>query len=124
MRLRYLVLAFILGAFSLAVQAQGPAQRRNGDDGYRGGSNVNVTINGQHHYRDRGDYDDDDGRPPGWSRGRKVGWGGCDLPPGQAKKHGCYAGHHYRYRTRRSGTHVVYNGPHGTAEVHVPDRTR
>lgn len=30
-----------------------------------------------------------DNRPPGWNRGRKVGWGNCDLPPGQAKKYGC-----------------------------------
>jgi hypothetical protein len=29
------------------------------------------------------------GRPPGWSKGRKTGWGNCDLPPGQAKKYGC-----------------------------------
>jgi len=29
------------------------------------------------------------GRPPGWDRGRKTGWGDCDVPPGQAKKHGC-----------------------------------
>ena len=29
------------------------------------------------------------GRPPGWDRGRKVGWGNCDMPPGQAKKYGC-----------------------------------
>jgi hypothetical protein len=28
-------------------------------------------------------------RPPGWNRGRKVGWGNCDVPPGQAKKIGC-----------------------------------
>ena len=26
-------------------------------------------------------------RPPGWNRGRKVGWRGGRLPPGQAKKH-------------------------------------
>jgi len=30
-----------------------------------------------------------DGRPYGWSRGRKTGWGHCNLPPGQAKKYGC-----------------------------------
>ncbi len=24
--------------------------------------------------------------PPGWSRGRKVGWQGGSMPPGQAKK--------------------------------------
>jgi hypothetical protein len=26
------------------------------------------------------------GDPPGWSRGRKTGWGGLGMPPGQAKK--------------------------------------
>jgi hypothetical protein len=29
------------------------------------------------------------GRPPGWDRGRKTGWGNCHVPPGQAKKEGC-----------------------------------
>ena len=31
-------------------------------------------------------------RPPGWDHGRKVGWGDCDVPPGQAKKMGCRNG--------------------------------
>jgi hypothetical protein len=26
------------------------------------------------------------GHPPGWSRGRKVGWRGGNMPPGLAKK--------------------------------------
>jgi hypothetical protein len=39
------------------------------------------------------------GRPPGWDRGRKVGWGNCDLPPGQAKKYGC-SGFVFRDRFR------------------------
>lgn len=128
MRLRILVVAFLFGVFVIAAQGQRPAKRRNGDDGYRGGyrggSNVTVTVNGHHPYRDRGDYDDDDGRPPGWSHGRKVGWRGCDLPPGQAKKQGCYGGRRYGYRTRRSGSRVVYNGPHGSAEVSIPHRDR
>jgi hypothetical protein len=29
------------------------------------------------------------GRPPGWDKGKKTGWGNCDVPPGQAKKEGC-----------------------------------
>ena len=29
------------------------------------------------------------GRPHGWDRGRKTGWGYCDVPPGLAKKYGC-----------------------------------
>ncbi len=39
--------------------------------------------------RERAEYRDrDDRRPPGWSKGRKTGWGNCDLPPGLAKKSG------------------------------------
>lgn len=42
-----------------------------------------------------------DSRPPGWTRGKKAGWRDCGLPPGQAKKYGCYtyihAGHRYFY---------------------------
>ena len=62
------------------------------------------------HHRDRdddrwdrrGSYEyrtfDRDGRPPGWVRGHKVGWTYCGLPPGQAKKYGCYS---YMYQRRR-----------------------
>ena len=64
-------------------------------------------------------------RPPGWSKGKKTGWGDCGLPPGQAKKYGCrtytYQGRpHYYYRddqgriiVRRPTVHV-----HGDADVH------
>jgi hypothetical protein len=56
------------------------------------------------HERD-GDHDranDRDGhgpskRPAGWDKGKKTGWGNCDVPPGQAKKVGCNpgtSGHH------------------------------
>ena len=41
-----------------------------------------------------GDHDRDDNRgpskrPAGWDKGKKTGWGDCDVPPGQAKKVGC-----------------------------------
>lgn len=48
-----------------------------------------------------------DGRPPGWNRGKKTGWGNCGLPPGQAKKYGAcrmyvYDGRpHYYYQDER-----------------------
>jgi len=29
-----------------------------------------------------------DGNPPGWSKGKKAGWGDSDMPPGLAKKEG------------------------------------
>lgn len=44
------------------------------------------------------------GGPPGWYRGRKVGWGGCGLPPGLARKYGCY-GSGFAYRGR-PGTQI------------------
>lgn len=39
-----------------------------------------------------------DGRPPGWSRGEKTGWGNCGMPPGHARKGGCRT---YVYQERR-----------------------
>jgi len=47
-----------------------------GDPGYGG-------------YVQYGNEDYGYGRPQGYDRGRKRGWRGCDLPPGQAKKYGC-----------------------------------
>lgn len=38
--------------------------------------------------------------PPGWRKGRKTGWGGCDVPPGQAKKVGCTPGRGWRDHDR------------------------
>ena len=73
-------------------------------------------------YRSYGDRDD---RPPGWSRGKKTGWGDCGLPPGQAKKHGCrtyvYEGRpHYYYQDERG--RIIVRRPiievHGGVDVH------
>ena len=61
------------------------------------------------HAREHRDNDDKrkgftakhDRRPPGWDHGRKVGWGGCNVPPGQAKKVGCQdQGHRHEAHTR------------------------
>ena len=70
-------------------------------------------------------YGDRDGRPPGWSRGKKTGWGDCGLPPGQAKKYGCrtysYQGRsHYYYRDEQG--RIIIRRPiieaHGDVAVH------
>ena len=56
-------------------------------------------------------YEDPDERPPGWSRGKKTGWGNCGLPPGQAKKYGCqtyvYQGRPYYYYQDEGGRIIV-----------------
>jgi hypothetical protein len=73
-------------------------------------------------YRIFGERDD---RPPGWSKGKKTGWGNCGLPPGQAKKYGCrtytYQGRpHYYYRDDQG--RIIVRRPeihgHGGADVH------
>ena len=58
--------------------------------------------------------------PPGWSHGKKKGWGGCDVPPGQAKKVGCHPySHHedHHHTTRPVSKPVVLQRP--GAEVHA-----
>ena len=60
-----------------------------------------------------------DSRPPGWSRGKKTGWGDCGLPPGQARKYGChtytYEGRPYYYYQDNEGRFIVRRP---TIEVH------
>jgi len=55
-----------------------------------------------------------DERPPGWSHGKKSGWGNCGLPPGQAKKYGCRA---YVYEGR---PHYYYQDEEGRIIVRRP----
>jgi hypothetical protein len=59
-------------------------------------------------------YRDRDGRPPGWNRGKKTGWGNCGLPPGQAKKYGC---HSYTYQ---GVPHYYYQDDQGQIIVRRP----
>ena len=70
-------------------------------------------------------YGDRDGRPPGWSRGKKTGWGNCGLPPAQAKKYGCrtyvYQGRPTYYYQDEAGQ-IFVRRPiievHGSVVVH------
>ena len=70
-------------------------------------------------------YGDRDERPPGWSHGRKTGWGNCGLPPGQAKKYGCrtyvYQGRPHYYYQDEAGQ-IFVRRPiievHGSVVVH------
>jgi hypothetical protein len=62
--------------------------------------------------------------PPGWSHGKKTGWGDCGMPPGQAKKYGCrtytYQGRPYYYFQNESGQILVRRPAievHGGVEI-------
>jgi hypothetical protein len=59
-------------------------------------------------------YGPQDGHPPGWSHGKKTGWGNCGLPPGQAKKYGCYT---YSYQGQ---SYYYYQEPEGQIVVRRP----
>jgi hypothetical protein len=64
---------------------------------------------------------DEHGRPPGWDRGKKTGWGDCDLPPGLAKKQGCHSFHHETHHTVSGTTShpVVVRRPRAEAHARV-----
>jgi len=64
---------------------------------------------------------DEHGRPPGWDRGKKKGWGDCDVPPGQAKKQGCDSFHHdSRHTVHTTTSHpAIVRRPRAEAHAHV-----
>ncbi len=117
---RWLVLfALTVLAFAAPAMADnGKAKARNAnhrftdDDDRRGARD---RDNDRWQRRDGYEYrvfGDRDARPPGWSHGKKTGWGNCGMPPGQAKKNGgcrtySYRGRpHYYSRDQRGNTIV------------------
>jgi hypothetical protein len=54
------------------------------------------------------------GRPPGWDKGKKTGWGNCDVPPGQAKKEGCRGTTSHRTVTTQRRTYPARTYPRRT----------
>lgn len=59
-------------------------------------------------------YGPGQGLPPGWSHGKKTGWGNCGMPPGQAKKYGCQT---YTYQGR---PYFYYRDDDGRMNVRRP----
>jgi hypothetical protein len=81
------------------------------DQGRRGDRDDRWERRGGYEYR----VYDRDGRPPGWSKGKKTGWGNCGLPPGQAKKYGCRT---YVYEGR---PHYYYQDDYGRIIIRRPE---
>jgi hypothetical protein len=80
------------------------------------------------HHRDHGrkDYDHHgaSARPAGWDKGKKTGWGGCDVPPGQAKKVGCHPDrrdhhHDYHHDVRHRERHDGHRDDHRPRPVYT-----
>jgi len=57
---------------------------------------------------------------PGWAEGRKVGWGGNNPPPGQAKRdeHHYYRHHHYERHHHWDRDHDRFRHEHERHEEH------
>ena len=128
--MRWLQVLFVLGAFALAA----PLVTAQGNGKAKGNPHKNQAVDGDSRddsegWERRGDYEyrtyGERGYPPGWSKGKKTGWGNCGLPPGQAKKYGCqtyqYQGRDYYYYRDEVG-HIVIRRPsihiHGGIDVH------
>jgi hypothetical protein len=125
--------ALILGmALSTGASAQGNSGNAHGNG--HGNPHNNAQRDDDH---DRDDHDG--GRwesrngweyrtyergqvPPGWNKGKKTGWGNCNLPPGQAKKYGCnqyrYQGRDYYYY-KDEGGRIILRRPSIDAHVHI-----
>jgi hypothetical protein len=110
-------LQFLL-AFVLCVTLTPGAYAKGGHGNGHGGDRD------KHADRDRdrdGDHDrdSDEKRPAGWDKGKKKGWGDCDVPPGQAKKQGCHPGsnHHVARTHDRDIDHDRDRDRHSTRSV-------
>ena len=79
----------LLPAVALAKD-HGKGHDRDDDDRKRFTHHDNDRDKDHDRDHDKDRDHDRDKRPPGWSKGKKTGWGNCNLPPGQAKKQGCH----------------------------------
>jgi hypothetical protein len=135
MKQRFFWILMLGAALSTSALAQGNSGNAHGKGHGKGNPH-----NAQGDDRDRDQDRDGDGwevrngweyrnyqpgqNPPGWSKGKKTGWGNCNLPPGQAKKYGCnqyrYQGRDY-YWYKDDGGRIIVRRPsihvHGDAHV-------
>ncbi len=126
---RWLAILALMAALGVAAPNLLADHGWDKDKGNPHGKHFRDDEHGRRGDHDRGRRDDDrwerrgryeyrtydrDGRPPGWARGRRVGWGYCGLPPGQAKKYGCWS---YMYQGRR---YYYYHNDDGLIIVRRP----
>ena len=97
-----------------------PHNAEQSDDGDQGHDGRWESRDGWEYRAYQGDE-----RPPGWGKGKKKGWGNCDMPPGQAKKYGCnsytYEGRQYHWYQDEGGRIIVRRpviSAHAGIEIH------
>ncbi len=111
---RLIAMLALLGALAMVAPAAS-ADNGKGKGKEKKNPHASAGMNDDRGWEHRGGYEyrtyQKGERPPGWSEGKKTGWGDCDLPPGQAKKYGCrtyvYQGRHHYYYQDEKGRIVV-----------------
>jgi hypothetical protein len=129
MRKCYSMLLAVAVCLALSGTALAKGDHGNKSHGNSGHGNTMAADRGHGHDHDADDNDDHghghgknknkdkdhhtsgtagpSNRPPGWDKGKKTGWGDCDLPPGLAKKQGCHS-------TQSANAHPRHHEYHGT----------
>ena len=72
-----LIAALGLGTPLLADHGNGKGHDKHDDGGWERRDGYEYHTYGEHE------------NPPGWSKGKKTGWGHCDVPPGHPKPADC-----------------------------------
>jgi len=131
MKQRYFWTLILGAALSVTASAQGNSGNAHGN-GHGKGNPHNAQNDNDHDRDDHHGWEVRDGweyrtydkghPPPGWSKGKKTGWGNCNMPPGQAKKYGCnqyrYEGRDY-YWYRDEHDRIIIRRPSIDAHVHI-----
>ncbi len=120
----------LLAALALAVALTFGGPSLMADHGQKGNKHEhgNPHMEDNHGWQQQGGYEyrsyAKGGVPPGWSKGKKTGWGNCGMPPGQAKKYGCrmyvYQGRPYYYYYDNAGQIIVRRpviAVHGSVDI-------
>ena len=97
--LQILALAVCLGLLPAAASAKGGPPANKGKSSNQHSSDKDKDKEKHHEDNDRDDRHAGRGHghehqaaasnPPGWDKGKKTGWGDCNVPPGLAKQRGC-----------------------------------
>src|SRR3954471_21509772 len=82
--MQFLLALVLCVTLAPGAYAKGGHGNGGGDKGDKHKDHADRDRDGDH------DRDSDDKRPAGWDKGKKKGWGDCDVPPGQVKKVGCH----------------------------------
>jgi len=124
--------ALVLSLMSVPAFAKGKPAGHGNDKHDEKSDKWKDKDKDKNHKKDLRDHDRDrdhgrvanNGRPPGWDKGKKTGWGNCDVPPGQAKKEGCRGTTSHRTVTTHRRTYPARTRTYPTRTRTYPTRRR